>query len=77
MTVFVEAPERRSHMPMRAAEAIAEHERLIDAVECHSESTAGRVAHDHMGRALEIRVMMLDPRGVARPFAGDIERMRR
>jgi DNA-binding GntR family transcriptional regulator len=61
----------------RAAEAIAEHEGLIDAVERHEEDTAGRLALDHMGRALEIRVMMLDPRQApSKPSADGTEMTR-
>jgi DNA-binding GntR family transcriptional regulator len=45
----------------RAAEAVAEHDALIDAVERHDEDAAGRIAHEHMGKALAVRVAMLDP----------------
>jgi hypothetical protein len=35
-------------------------------VEAHDEDTAARIAHEHMGRALAVRIQMLGPDRVRR-----------
>jgi DNA-binding GntR family transcriptional regulator len=44
--------------PGRADHAIREHAEIIAAIESHDPKLAHNLAHDHMGRALEIRIRM-------------------
>jgi DNA-binding GntR family transcriptional regulator len=46
--------------PGRAEQAIREHEEIIEAIEAHDPKQAHNLAHDHMGRALEIRIRMFE-----------------
>jgi DNA-binding GntR family transcriptional regulator len=46
--------------PGRAEQAIREHEEIIEAIEAHDPKSAHNLAHDHMGRALEIRIRMFE-----------------
>ena len=46
--------------PGRALEAIAEHDALIDAVAAHEADAAGQIALEHMGRARDVRLWLID-----------------
>jgi DNA-binding GntR family transcriptional regulator len=48
--------------PGRAAEATAEHEQIIDAIEAGDAERAGALAREHMNRAREARIAMLRER---------------
>jgi DNA-binding GntR family transcriptional regulator len=46
----------------RAIEAVAEHERILDAIEAGDAERAGSLAREHMNRAREVRIAMLRER---------------
>jgi DNA-binding FadR family transcriptional regulator len=50
----------------RSAEALREHEQLVDAIELRDAELAHRIAHSHMARAMEIRIEMLGDRSAGR-----------
>jgi DNA-binding GntR family transcriptional regulator len=45
-------------LPGRAAEAIREHQEIIEAIRAHDEDRAERLAREHMRRALNLRMAM-------------------
>jgi DNA-binding GntR family transcriptional regulator len=48
--------------PGRAAEAIAEHDGMMDAIDARDVDRAGQLAREHMNRAREARIAMLRER---------------
>lgn len=52
-------PTSTFQQPGRAADALREHDEMIKAIEAHDPARAHDLAHAHMGRALEIRIKML------------------
>ena len=42
----------------RAAEAVKEHDALLDALKRHDSDAAERIARAHMARAMEVRIAM-------------------
>lgn len=65
--------------PGRGLEAVAEHEKLLQAIRARDPEAAERIARDHMSRARQLRVHMLQSAAMeaytASPAAGVLQRV--
>lgn len=52
-------PDTTMSQPGRGLQAVAEHEALLEAIRARDPDAAERIARDHMGRARQLRVLML------------------
>lgn len=52
-------PDTTMSQPGRGLEAVAEHEALLEAIRARDPDAAERIAREHMGRARQLRVRML------------------